>query len=53
MNTFLRAAGTILLGVIILVVADQITGAMERARVRRLAAKAQANKDTDTGNGTA
>ena len=41
MNNFLRSLGTLVLGVLILVVADQITGAIERNRVRKLAAKAK------------
>lgn len=42
MNRALQVVGTLLLGVAILVVADQLTGYLERKRVAKAAAKAAA-----------
>lgn len=53
MNKFLEILSFILVGIIVLVAADQISGALERARQRRLDEKAAADKAKDTANGTA
>lgn len=53
MNKFLEILSFILVGIVVLVSADQISGALERARQRRIADKVAADKARDTGNAAA
>jgi hypothetical protein len=49
MNRFVDALITVFVVVIGLVIADQVTGALERARQRRVAAKSTTDTAADPG----